>query len=131
MTSSHQLLGWLMVALSGALVAVGAWSVATGRRSGGRADHRFAVDRLFIVVLASVMIAVASGLLLLATDHRPADGLHLLYGVVAVVVLPIGYVVGLRTARPETGRLMRQRDAWAVVAGIFLLGIAVRLFGTG
>jgi hypothetical protein len=130
-TTSHQLLGWLIVALSLALALVAGWSVVAGMRSSGRVDHRFAVDRLVIVVFVMIAVAVATGLILLVTDRRPADILHFLYAAVALSLLPIGYVVGMRTSRPGSSRLTRQRDSWATVTAILLLGIGLRLVGTG
>ncbi|MFL5641800.1 MAG: hypothetical protein ACJ77C_05205 [Chloroflexota bacterium] len=131
MTTSHQLLGWVVVGLSLALTAVGGWSVAAGVRSSGQVDHRFAVDRTAIVVFLTIGLAVATGVIVLAMDRPPADPIHLLYGAVALTLLPVGYVVGMRTSRPGSGRLLRQRDAWAIATGILLLGIGFRLIGTG
>jgi hypothetical protein len=130
-TTSHQLLGWLVVGLSLALAAAGGWSVLAGMRSSGQVDHRFAVDRLAVVAWLAISVAVATGVILLITGRRPADTLHLLYAVVALALVPTGYLLGMRTARPGSSGLTRQRDAWAIATGVVLLGIGMRLIGTG
>lgn len=82
-------------------------------------------------MLGALVLSLASGLILLATDHRPAEVLHFLYAALAAAIVPIGYLVGMRITRPGSPRLAHQRDMWAVVTGVLLLAIAVRLFGTG
>jgi hypothetical protein len=120
-----------VVGLSLALAAAAGWSVIAGMRSSGQVDHRFAVDRLAIVAGLMICVAVATGVILLITGRRPADTLHLLYAVVALALLPSGYLVGMRTARPGSSGPTRQRDAWAIGTAIVLLGIGLRLIGTG
>lgn len=130
MSSAHHLAGWLVVASTAALLGAAAWSWLTGRRSGGRVDHRFAVDRLVLVSLAAIAVAVVLGLVVLAGGGRPADPLHLLYGVLACVALPAGWALAGR-AGAGSGVTRRGRDAWLTVAAAVLLGIELRLFLTG
>ena len=131
MSGIHGLLGWAAIATTVALAATSAWSLADGRRSGGRRDHRLAVDRLILAVLALVTANVlVGGALAAGGGARPADPLHLLYGVAALVALPAGWALGGRPG--SDGRRTRiRRDLWVLVAAAILVGILVRLLATG
>ena len=64
------------------------------------------------------------GLALLVAGHRPHDGLHYLYGVAAVLTLPSAYAYGNRASE--------RRDSLIFgLAGLLLVGIALRAFSTG
>jgi hypothetical protein len=64
------------------------------------------------------------GLALLVLGYRPHEALHYLYGVLAVVTLPSAYAYGNRASE--------RRDSLIFgLAGLFLVGIAIRAFGTG
>jgi hypothetical protein len=128
-TDLHQLLGILVVVATVALLAAGGWSALATRRSGGTRDHRFAVDRLVLVVIGLVLANGLVGLLLISTGARPADALHLLYGPAALATLPVGVWLSRRASAGAAGP--RRREAWLVVATIVLLGIELRLFATG
>jgi hypothetical protein len=128
-TDVHQLLGILVLAASVALLVAGGWSAIATRRSGGARDHRFAVDRLVLVVLALVLTNGLVGLLLIGTGGRPADPLHLLYGPVAVATLPVGVWLSRRVSAGAVAT--RRREAWLIAATVVLLGIELRLFATG
>ena len=129
MTDLHQLLGILVVVATVALLAAGGWSGLATRRSGGTRDHRFAVDRLVLVVIGLVLANGLVGLVLIGTGARPADALHLLYGPAALATLPVG---GWLSRRASAGAAApHRREAWLVVATIVLLGIELRLFMTG
>jgi hypothetical protein len=130
MTEIHAFLGRAAIAVTAALALVATWSTVDGRQSSGTRDHRFAVDRLLILNITVVAANVLAGGLLAAGGTRPADALHLLYGVAAVVVLPLGWTLGVRagpSGRPSRAR----RDAWVLAAGLILLGIEIRLIATG
>jgi hypothetical protein len=120
-----------VVAMVGSLsvIASGIWSAVTGRRSGGRRDHRSAVDRAVLVVFGSSLAAGLIGAVLLVMGSRPADSLHLVYGPAAVIALPAAIWVGARGTRAGSSRV--RRDAWTAGGGLVLLGIAWRLFATG
>lgn len=105
-----------------AAVAGGAgWSLAlllSGRPRGP------AVDRVQAVVLSIVIVAAASGLPLLATGDRPSDGLHLVYAVVAIGLIPL--------ARSMLGRAGDTGARIQVAATFVILAALVyRLFMTG
>jgi len=130
MTTAHHLVAWVVVLLRAAALIVASWSWLTGRRAGGRADHRFAVDRIVLGVLALVGLAELLGLLILAGGERPSDSLHLLYGVAALIVLPVAWGLGGRTAGGAT-TARTHRDAWLVVGAAVMLAVELRLFMTG
>jgi peptidoglycan/LPS O-acetylase OafA/YrhL len=128
-TAVHQLLGWASIAGSAAIVAVAIWSVIEGRRSNGRSDHRFAVDRSVLAVLVLLGAAGLAGIVLLMSGSRPVDPLHLVYGPAALVCLPVAIWIGARTRAGRGSRL--RRDVWTAGGGIVLLGLALRLLATG
>ena len=130
MAEAHQIVGWGAVALTAALLAAAGWSAFDGRRSGGATDHRFAVDRLVLLVVAAIALNGVFGSVMLATGARPADPLHLLYGPAALVTAPVAWWLGGR--RRGAGRASRlRRDVWLAIACALLLGIELRLFATG
>jgi len=129
-TGVHEFLGRAASGLAAALVFAAVWSVVDGRRSSGALDHRFVVDRLILLNVAVIVANVLAGGFLAAGGARPADPLHLLYGIAAVVVLPLGWTLGGRPG--PNGRPSRvRRDAWVLAAALVLLGMGVRLVITG
>lgn len=128
MTATHQLLALAIAAATASLVALAGWSWWARRGSGGRADHRFAVDRLVLVVLGGLALNGLLGIALLVTSQRPADPLHLLYGPAALITLLGAVWLGRRAGdAPARGR----RDVWLLVGGLVLLGLELRLWMTG
>lgn len=117
MNALHFLLAYAAVA--GAAIGIG-WSAIhlVTRRAGGPA-----FERLQATVLAVFIVGAASGLILLAAGGRPADGLHLLYAVVAIALIPL--------ARSFLGRGGRGPAAFMLVAFVALGGVLYRLFTTG
>jgi hypothetical protein len=130
MSDAHQFLARVVVAATIATLLASLWSVISARRSDGRVDHRFAVDRLLLLVVGLIAVNGIAGLLLLAGGSRPADALHLLYGPAALVTLPIGVWLSRRGRGPARGAASR-RDSWLVAAVLVLLGLELRLFMTG
>lgn len=91
----------------------------------GAARHRparLAADRVILVVLVLIAINAATGLVVFATDKGPADTLHFLYAVLALLVLPVARFWD-RLSSHRTLAL----GFGAVLLGAFLL----RLFQTG
>lgn len=64
------------------------------------------------------------GILLLLTGERPADILHLLYGVLVALTLPAVYVY-------TNGRTTRNENALYALASFFIFGLALRAITTG
>lgn len=118
MDTIHRVLAWTAVA---GVVAGIAWSavLAVSGRSGGPAFERFQA-----AVVSLLVVAAASGLLLLVLGARPAEGLHLLYAVIAVGLIPLARsFLGKASGRRATGLL--------VVTFVVLGGLLFRLFTTG
>jgi hypothetical protein len=128
-TAAHNLLGLASVAVSLTVVGAALWSLIAGRRSGGRSDHRFAVDRAVLAVLLLLAAAGLVGLALLMNGSHPPDPLHLVYGPASIICLPVAIWIGARTSAGQGSRL--RRDVWTAGGGIVLLGLGLRLVATG
>jgi hypothetical protein len=103
-----------------AVVVAIAWScvLTVTARPGGRGFERWQAIVVLVVILAAV-----SGAAQLASGARPQDGLHLVYGGVAIVLLPLA-----RSFR--TGA--RRRDTLLLLVAVITLGgVMYRLFATG
>ena len=114
----HRLLAYAAAAITVAGIGWSVVLVATGR-AGGPAFVRFQAAVVSLLVVGS-----ASGLVLLATGARPAEGLHLLYAIVAIALIPL--------ARSFLGRANGRGPAALMLAAFVVLGgVAYRLFSTG
>jgi hypothetical protein len=129
-TGAHQFLGYAALLVTLVLLVVASWSAVAARHSAGPRDHRFAVDRVILGVLAVLAVDGAIGLVVMATAARPSDPLHLLYGPAALVTAPMGYWLARREGLARAPGSVR-RDIWVAVAAVVLLGIEYRLFVTG
>lgn len=118
MDQIHRLVAYVAVA---AIAAGIGWSLilAVAGRAGGPAFERFQAATASILIFAA-----ASGLILLATGARPADGLHLLYAIVAIALIPL--------ARSFVGGASARAAGVLYVAAFVVLGaIVYRLVTTG
>ncbi len=117
MTTLHLARGVLVA------VAVGATfvTVAVGFVAGYRPRL---VDRLILLDLGAVAGAVVVGALLLVTGERPADPLHFLYAVVALLAFPVARYFG----RSGTSR---RRTTIMAIGCLVAAGVVARLFMTG
>ena len=102
-------------------LALAAWGIflwARGRNPSG--------GYLGALIFAEGLILLQGlvGIALLVLGHRPHDALHYLYGVVAAVTLPSAYAFGDRGTTPRDSLIFG-------LAGLFLVGIAIRAFSTG
>ena len=114
----HRLIAYVAIPLIAAGIG---WSVvlAVTDRPGGVAFERFQAG-----VVSLLIVGIASGVILLATGTRPADGLHLLYAGIAVVMVPL--------ARSFTGRSRARGSAVLLLVAFVALGaVLYRLFTTG
>lgn len=107
----------------GTVLAVGValvWGLILAIRfqSGG-----YFFDRLQAIVVALVLLAAATGATLFALGQRPSDGLHVLYGGVALILIPL--------ARSYRSGASRRDSILMLVAVVVLGGVLFRLFSTG
>lgn len=118
MDGIHGLLAYGIVAVTVAGIGWSVGLVVIGR-AGGPAFEGFQA-----AVVSMLIVGAASGLVLLATGARPADGLHLLYAIVAIALIPLARsFLGRASARATTGLLL--------AAFVVLGGLVYRLFTTG
>jgi hypothetical protein len=98
-----------------------AWSAVllVGRRLPGR---YFTVNLGWTVVAIACAALLGAGVLL--TEGAPHDALHLLYGALALVALPLSAVLAAR-------RPVGQRALVMTVGTVVLLILVLRLFQTG
>lgn len=105
-----------------AIVAIGiGWSfvLAVTKRTAGSSFERFQA-----AVVSLLIVAAASGVLLLISGARPAEGLHLLYAAIAIAIIPL--------ARSFFGRASAGRAAALMLVVFAVLGgVVYRLFTTG
>lgn len=114
----HRLLAYAGVAITVAGIGWSLLIVFTGR-AGEPAFERFQA-----AVVSLLVVGAASGLILFATGARPADGLHLLYAIVAIALIPL--------ARSFLGRANGRAAAALMLAAFVVLGgVVFRLFMTG
>jgi hypothetical protein len=118
MDALHRLLAY--GAVGAAAIGIGWSAIATvTRRSGGPSFERFQAG-----VVATLIVGAASGLIMLAAGDRPTEGLHLLYAVIAIALIPL--------ARSFLGRADGRRAAALLLAAFVVLGaVLYRLFTTG
>jgi hypothetical protein len=113
----HRSLGYVAVAA----VAFGiVWSLRLARRP--RADDRV-FDRFEAMVVGLVLLAALAGAGVLISGGHPREDIHLLYGAIAVGVIPL--------ARSFVGGRNRRHSAAIFLAFTVLGGVLYRLFTTG
>ncbi len=117
MSDLHRLLAEVGLAL--ALVGA-AWSavLVVSSRAPGRL---YLVNLIWVVIV--LVLGAALGAVMLVTGSGPRDGLHLVYGVLAVVTLPIAALVG-------SARSRGQQAGVGLIATVMLVLIVLRLFQT-
>ena len=81
-------------------------------------------DRLELILLVMVVIAIAGGLGLLVGGARPRELLHFVYAIVVLSALPIAGTL-TKQASP------RSRGLAGGVGALVALVVVARLFGTG
>jgi hypothetical protein len=128
MSGLHGALGWLTVgaALIVLVAAVATW--LAWERPVGRTLARLS-DLLVVSVPVLVFAALFVGGLLVITGLRPAQVLHVPFGVAALATLPVAMATGI-WGEQGTGR-GRRRYAWVTGAAAVLLVLALLLAQTG
>ena len=114
----HSSLALVTAAAAIALVLSGAW--AAYRRTAYSIRMVLVVRR---VTITAALFAGLIGAVLLVTGHRPQSGLHLMYGVLAIVTVPLAASMAARN--PGRGGI------YHLLAGVLLLGFWFRLSTTG
>jgi hypothetical protein len=105
-------------------VAIAVLLAASVAAAMGWSGGRLWLDRAVIVQTIVALVAVASGLVLLAAGAHPVDPLHFLYAVlIAGIALGVRAVAGRRATRRVGG--------WLVLGSLVLGGVLVRAFMTG
>lgn len=121
MTPLQLLHSRLAVSLVLYMAAAGVWNLVAALR------RRPPAPQTWGILAIGEFLALAQGAIgavLYLEGERPARGLHLLYGVVAVLTLPAYYLI-------SRGRDDR-RASWAyALVCLFLAGIGVRAMTTG
>jgi hypothetical protein len=126
----------------GMLVAASAAWLVTLRQRLVPGVLRALIEVLIVAVPGVVALSAAAGLVLLAGTGGPRDGLHAVYGVVALVALPLTRILGAgppphdddprgRPAEPASTQLTRGPALWLVAGAAITLGALLRLAGTG
>lgn len=118
MDAIHRLLAYGAVAV--AIAGLG-WSALVALRG---KEETSSFERFQAGAVSLLIVASASGVLLLITGSSPSDPLHLLYAGVAIAVIPL--------ARSFRGQASHRRTALLALAAFVVLGaIIYRLFTTG
>ena len=114
----HRLLFYAGVAFAAAGIGWSLVLVAAGRAGGPT------FDRFQAAVVSVLIVGGVSGLVMLSAGSRPSEGLHLLYAIVAITLIPL--------ARSFVGRAQGRRASLLLLAGFVVLGaVMYRLYTTG
>jgi hypothetical protein len=117
MTGIHGAVGMLTMVAAGLLVLAAAIAAILDRWHEG-------VRIIAGVAVGGFLVQVIIGLIVMVGGRSPADGLHLLYGVGLVAVVPLALSFASDAPR-------RARSGVLVVAGLVALLLAWRLLVTG
>ncbi len=112
------------LALAGLLLTliIGIWGLFTFfRKRPATSGYRSTLVMTEILFLAQGLLGA---ILYTAGTKRPHDGLHLLYGVLLVIALPIG-------ASYTSGREPRREPLVYGLVGLFMVGLTIRGITTG
>jgi hypothetical protein len=128
MLDLHQTLGTIAL---GAAVLLAASAILAAAAHGRAAGPWLGVITEWLAVGLWCLVAVTLGLgaLRLLGGDRPDDPLHLMYGLVALAILPVAAALGVRAERGRGPR--RARYLWIAGGSLVLVGVLVRLIQTG
>ena len=100
---------------------IGIWGIVTYlRKREATSGYR---STLVMTEVLFIVQGLVGGLLFVAGDKRPHDGLHILYGVLLVIALPIA-------ASYTSNRARREPLIYGLV-GLFMVGLSIRAITTG
>jgi heme A synthase len=112
------------LALAGILICliVGIWGIFTYIRKGSTSSgYRSTLVMTEVLFVAQGLVGA---ILFIAGAKRPHDGLHILYGVLLLIALPIG-------ASYTSSRDRRREPLVYGVVGLFMVGLTIRAITTG
>jgi peptidoglycan/LPS O-acetylase OafA/YrhL len=112
---------WLL-ALASAVALAGTSLVAGWSSAAQRPAARW-IDRLILATLGAVALAVLAGLGVWVSQGAPTDPLHLVYGALALIVLPVARYLG------RVGSI-RRRSGSVAVGCLVMAGVLYRLWTT-
>ncbi|MEO6579459.1 MAG: hypothetical protein ABIO99_11255 [Candidatus Limnocylindria bacterium] len=113
----HRLIAYAAVVIT--VVGI-AWSIRLAFAGRG---GRLPPEQFQAAVVSLLLVGSASGAILLASGARPRDGLHLLYALIALALVPL--------VRSFVGRAGGRGAALLLMAGFVALGaVLYRLFTT-
>ena len=118
----------LALATATAVVVLGIIALAAAI---GASVSRTALDRLVLAAILAAAFAAASGLAVLGIGRVPGDPLHLLYGIAAIVVLPIARALVSRRTRRGSLPTAQGLGRWLLTGSLVTLGVLLRLAMTG
>lgn len=76
------------------------------------------------LTIAAVGVQALIGIVVFATGHHPAQGIHWFYGVATLVSLPIAFLIGSRLPT-------REEPLWVVGGAVATVLFAFRALSTG
>ncbi|HSH21521.1 MAG TPA: hypothetical protein VK992_02740 [Candidatus Caenarcaniphilales bacterium] len=118
MTELHLVLAYVAAASVAATLLAAVAGMAIGPRV------RVLIDRLILAAVALLVVTALAGVPLVLLVGPPSDILHVVYAVVAPLILLAGRYLGRDPA-------MRRRSAFVAVATLAVVGVVYRLFTTG
>jgi heme A synthase len=112
------------LAFAGILITliIGLWGLVTFfRKAPASSGYRSTLVMTEVLFVAQAVIGIV---LFALGGKRPHDGLHILYGVLLIIALPIG-------ASYTSGREPRREPLVYGLVGLFMLGLTIRAITTG
>jgi hypothetical protein len=103
------------------MLAVGLWGLFAFLRGGSLSGS---IAGALVIGQILIMVQGLAGIALFVSGHRPADSLHILYGIAAALVLPFVWSY-------MKDRNARQALLFYSLVALFAVGLAIRGIVTG
>ena len=103
------------------MLAVGLWGLFSFLRGGSLSGS---IAGALVIGQILIMVQGLAGIALFVSGHRPADSLHILYGIAAALVLPFVWSY-------MKDRNARQALLFYSLVALFAVGLAIRGIVTG
>lgn len=114
----HKNLATTMMLFMGAVGIWGMFEFVRGGQLSGSISGALAIGQVLIA------LQVGAGVALYLTDIRPAQNVHLLYGITAIIIMPFAWSYA-RERHP------RQALFFYALTSLFIAGLSVRGMSTG